>query len=216
MKVILVVLCIVLFLPALVSAHIIFEPPWVSSDGTTFQEWSFDDNSNPALPEFKSNPYGGASAAITVGELSAGWQESLLGLGTQTGFWSLGIDGSIVLEIDNRPEPLPYKEIWLQVTYYKSDISQAPTVSMIPGATFLGGETVLVEDAGGIPGDGWYLDFSKWRMEPNPPHEKIVLTGSLDYDTVIDQIVVHTICIPEPVSLAFLAFGSLVFLRKRR
>jgi len=211
MKLISAVLCIVLFLPALVSAYIIFEPSWVSSDGTTFQEWSFDDNDNPALPEFMSNPYGGASAAITVGDMGEGWFESIPGLGTQTGLWSLGCGGAIVLEIDNRDEPLPYKEIWLQVTYYL-DISQPPIVD-VPGAAFLEGETVLVEDAGI---GGWYLDLSKWRIEPNPSHEEIILTSNPDYGAVIDQIVVHTICIPEPVSLAFLAVGSLVFLRKRR
>ena len=211
MKLMSTVLCIVLFLPALVSAHIVFVPPWASDEGTTLQEWTFDDADNPAAPENIRNDYGDAAALITVGDLGEEWQESIPGLGTQTGLWSLGSGGTIVLEIDNRDEPLPYKEIWLQVTYYM-DISQPPIVD-VPGATFLEGETVLVEPAGI---GGWYLDLSKWRMEPNPSHETIILTADPYYGAVIDQIAVHTICIPEPVSLGLLAFGSLVFLRKRR
>jgi len=211
MRSLLSVLCIIVFLPTLANAHVEFEPPWASDEGTTLQEWTFDDDDNPAPPENIRNEYGEAAALITVGDLGEGWLHSLPGLGTQTGLWDLGSGGTIVLEIDNRDEPLPYKEIWLQVTYYM-DISQPPIVD-VPGATFLGGETVIVEESGI---GGWYLDLSKWRMEPNPSHETIILTADPSWGAVIDQIVVNTICIPEPVSLGLLAFGSLLFLRKRR
>jgi hypothetical protein len=197
-------------MPALGVAHTLIDPPWASADGTTFQEWTFDDGDNPASPEVVRNDYGEAAALITAGDMGAGWMESLFGFGSQTGFWDLGSAGTMVFDIDNRPEALPYKEIWVQVTYFL-DLSAAPTVE-IPGATLLDTQTVVVEDVGM---GGWFLDQSSWRIEPNPPHEQIVLTSDLMWGSVIDQVAIHTICVPEPTSIALLALSGIALLKRK-
>ena len=206
LKLVALALCISMLMPVVAAATVLFTPDWDGEDGSTFQEWSFDDDDNPAVPEVISNPYGGAEATITVGVGSPGWVES--GFPPLTGYWDLsGEGGQIVLDIDNRPESLPYKEIWVQVTY---DLwfYEPPTVD-VPGAVYLEGETAVVV------GD-WYLDLSKWRIEPNPAREQIILTAGPTYGSLIDQIAVHTICVPEPTTIALLGLGSLSLLRRKR
>jgi hypothetical protein len=209
----LLALCISISIPGVAAAHDMIQPEWRDQEGTTYQEWRFDTGVNPAVPEVIHNQYGGASASITVGTMGEGWQYQLPGLGSQTGYWDLGDGGGqIVLGIDNRPLPLDYKEIWVQVTYYQ-DISQPPTVD-VPGATCIGGQTgLLVEDTGN--GSGWFLDQSVWLIEPNPDYELVVLTSDVTWGSVIDQIVVDTICIPEPTTVGLLALAGLMLLQKR-
>jgi len=201
----------VLLFSATAGAHDLVAPPWRGQEGTTYEEWRFDDDINPAVPEVINNLYGQATATITIGDLGEGWLYDLLG-GSQTGYWDLGGEGGqITLDIDNRPEPLPYKEIWLQVTYYVG-ISVAPIVD-VPGADLLSTQTILVEED--IFG-GWFLDQTVWRIEPNPPYEQIILMSDVSGGSVVDQIVVDTICIPEPASIGLLVLGGLMVLRKRR
>lgn len=210
LKLVALALCISIFMPVVAAATVVFTPGWQGQEGTTYQEWRFDYDHNPAVPEEMSNLYGTPQATITVGSAGTGWRED--GFGTLTGYWDLGREGGqIVLDIDNRPEPLPYKEIWVQVTYLQFAVT-APTVD-VPGAEYLGGETVLVEDAGLVK---WYLDLSKWRIEPNPAEEQIILTSHPSLGSMIDQIVVDTICIPEPATIALLGLGSLVLIRRKR
>jgi hypothetical protein len=70
----------------------------------------------------------------------------------------------------NTPEPreVPYVDIWVQVTYFV-DITQAPDVR-IPGAQYLGGETITVEEV--QTGGAWKLNQSMWRVQLRkpPPH----------------------------------------------
>ena len=71
-------------------------PPWRGNDGTTYQEWRFDTNENPAFPEDVENPYGNPSAEITVGDFGEGWFHELPGLGSKTGFWDIGGSGGSI------------------------------------------------------------------------------------------------------------------------
>jgi len=203
---------LLMLMSAVASAHDVVWPDWRGQEGTTFQHWTFDDATNPVELD---NAYGTATATITPGEFGEGWLDEL-GFDEQEGIWDIGgTDGSIVLDIDNRPETDEFKEIWLQVTYYKfSGFSDVPTIEVV-GADYVEGQTLVVEEDPYAPGNGWFLDQSIWRIEPNPMNEQIILTGAL-VGSRIDQIVVDTICIPEPATMGLFAIGGLLVLRKRR
>lgn len=206
-----------MLMPVPAWGHDMVQPPWRGDEGTTYQEWRFDTDANPALPEVISNPYGSALAAIVLGDYASGWQEQLPGLGDQIGYWDLGGDrgnggGSILIDVDNRPLALEYKEVWVQVTYFR-DMSQAPTVT-VPGAAYLTGQTLLVEQV--LTGGAWYLDQSIWRIEPNPDHEQILITSDPMWGSVIDQVVIDTICIPEPATMGLFLVGSWAVIARRR
>jgi len=193
-----------------------FQPDWRGQEGTTYQQWTFLDNDNPAAPEVISNDYGDAWADITVKENGAGWQDYLITAPDRRGVW-VDLD-SIVLEIANRPDPLDYKEIWLQVTYYEG--SAVPPEITVPGATFL---DMVTEDVGPTDptGASWIVQHSRWLIEPNPASETIILAPpqTAFFGITIDQIVVDTICIPEPATALLLVGGILggaLRLRHRR
>ena len=201
-----------LFCAACALATDLNPPEWRGWEGTTYQHWCFDDADNPASPEIIDNDYGQASAAITVGLMGEGWMDNP-GLGTQTGIWDLGgAGGQIVLDIDNRPLPLEYKEISIQVTYYQG-ISVIPTVE-VPGAQFVSSNIDLVEED--MMFWGWYLERSIWRIYPNPDHEQIIITSDPSYGSLIDQVVVDTYCIPEPVTGCLLTLAGAVLLGRRK
>jgi hypothetical protein len=170
-------------------AHDIIQPGWRGQDGSTYQIWTFDTNDNPVLADAMQNEYGQAEAQITIGAYGSGWSNQLPGLGTQAGYWDLGGSGGrITIHIDNQPQLLLSKEIWVQVTYFK-DISEVPTVQ-ISGATYLAGTTVAVEQ---VPTGGvWYLTQSLWRIEPSPSQEEVIINSDPNRGSVIDQIVVDT------------------------
>ncbi len=198
------------------SAHDVLGPDWrgLFPDQMTYQEWTFDDADNPAPPEVIINPFGDASADITVGDFSEGWFESLGGFGTQTGFWDIGgVGGQIVLDIDNAGTPNPVKEIWVQVTYW-CDIQQAPTVE-VPGGELVDFQPeYLIEHA--PAGGDWLLDLWVFQIRPNPDHEQIVITSDQDLGSVIDQIVVDTWCVPEPATLGLAVVGLLALIARAR
>lgn len=197
-------------------AHDLFAPSWRGQPGSTMQAWSFDTDANPAAPDLINNPYGSATATVTVGMFGSGWQSQLPGFGEQTGYWDIGdiaVGPQIVLDIPNNPVALEYKEIWVQVTAWE-DISQAPIVD-VPGAMFLGSEQMVLES---VPtGGNWVLNLSKWRIEPNPNQEQVILSAVPMFGAVIDHVVVDTICVPEPATiLALLAGGIAAVARRRR
>ena len=193
----------------LAVADDLFQPGWRGDPGSTYQQWTFDGDDNPAAPEVSLNPYGTGTATM-----SSVWAD--IGPG-RSGVW-MDLD-LIELWIPNQQEPNDYKELWVQITYLIDDFFVppayvAPTVD-VPGAVYLGGETVILETG---PVNHWELQLSQWRIEPNPPDETINITWlppGRPYGAV-DQIVVDTICIPEPGAVSLLVVGVLALLKRKR
>jgi hypothetical protein len=207
---------IMLLMPAVTFGHDLIQPAWRGEDGATYQEWSFSSDDNPAAPENVSNDFGPPSAAITTGDFASGWLEDAIVFGSQTGIWDLGQSGSISLDIPNSSATGGYKEIWLQVTYFSDEsFVYSPEIN-VTGAEFLSDqwETMLVEEAP-APGGQWLLEKSVWRIYPNPQSEQVVITSDPMFTSMIDQIVVDTICVPEPFSCVLLGLGCLLLRRKR-
>jgi len=167
---------------ATVHAHDRVQPAWRGQDRTTYQQWRFDNDANPAVPDVMNNSYGGATAAIAVGEFGEGWIDSL-GFSEQTGIWDLGIEGTILVNISSAE----CNEIWVQVTYFKL-FGAAPNV-IVPRADYVGGQTVLVEDTG--LGTAWYLAQSMWQFEQAADSVEIIIRADTEGSSV-DQIVVDT------------------------
>lgn len=183
-------------------------PSWRGQAGTTFQQWNFSSDANPAAPDFVNNAYGSPSASITVGDFGCGWFEELPGFGSATGYWDLGSEGTIALDINSGSAT----EVWVQVAYFL-DMSQAPVVNVANG-TWISGDTHVVESM--EFGGGWFVDQSVWQIAAGS-NLAITFIGSADFGSLVDSVVVDTNAVPEPASLvAMLAGLGGMLIRRRR
>jgi len=193
---------------ASVKADDIYQPPWQrGSANTTFESWNFGTAANPSGPDMSFNPYGTPAATISGGTWSQFYDNHF-------GVWTLGSGGSIDFFIPNTPvEPTRNKVVWTQLTWQ-------PDNNGLPVVTVAGVVSQLVLSAPvGI--GGWVQSVYETTLPFNPAAEDVVISGALPGTTLdVGQVVIDTICIPEPSSLALLGMGAVSLLlyasRKRR
>jgi hypothetical protein len=137
--------------------------------------------------------------------------------GQPTTAWHIGPGGgTVTLTIPNNPDENLYKLIFWQMTADKSATPTGDPPSAGPGD--------VSHPPSGIPStqhpysgdDGpWYTYNGLIKLSPNP--EKETVTWDLAECTSITEIVVKTVCMPEPATLALVAAGAgLAVLRRRR
>jgi hypothetical protein len=180
------------------QAHDALPPCWRGQPGSTFQEWQFDSNQNPASPGAAQNGCGPVSASINVDQNGSGWDSDFGGgFGLQTGLWDLGPNGSIVLTVANCSTVTPgaTKYISVQVTDLTDPgLGFAPATVTVPGATLMSAASALIET---LPPPGtatWRLNQTLWLLPSCPAGETITITAPAA-GGLVDQVVVDTICL---------------------
>ena len=203
------------------SATIIHDtaPSWRGNPNTTYQAWGFDNDNSPADLDINVNPYGAPMATITGIDPPLGppnfippntyWKDYDNG---HQGVWHVHNEpgDSIQIYIPNNPVPNPEKIIWLQMTYYASGETGAePEYFTFP-------DNVSVDLVSKTLLDAHYYYHSIWEItiQPNPVEEWIIVQPR-DCTLYCDEIVVDTICIPEPLSIVLLGFGGLLLPMRR-
>lgn len=114
--------------------------------------------------------------------------------------------------IPNDPEDRPVKKIFWQMTSDKSPTPHGdPPTTNPPGTSTPTGIPHWKHD-----NTNWYTYNGMNEIRPNPDGEW--LTFELVHSTNIEEIVIKTVCMPEPATLGLLAAGGLLTLvrRKRR
>jgi len=207
------------------------DPPWVTdptdpdwAGGTTTSEsWGFTDGTYYPhfYPEEYDNPFGEPSIEV-LGEVSYVDPQSGQATdphGNPTGAIHVdGESGTIKIKIANNPPNNPKKVIWLEVTSATAippgGITTSPAGTQLPGMP--GGRQWAVPPNAPAPdGKCWYTYTYGFEIIPNPASETITIDAVPC--TWIEEIVVHTICVvPEPVTIALLAAGACVLLRRKR
>ncbi len=206
MKNVLMALAIVALIAPAALADDLIPPPWERyTEGTTYQEWDTWETVGPAtyVADDYYNPYGIPWAYdYEDGEV---WD--------YLGRNALVMDNGDPLEIyiDNTGDSSPdtWKDIYLQIVWHWDGTPSIPEL-YTPGT----GWTVAITDEFQLEGDWWYTRYH-FHIEPNPDYEEIDIWPADGWNLVIDQIVVDTICLPEPATLSLLGFGALALIRRR-
>lgn len=207
-KVLLLLSAVVLIGPAALADDL-YTPDWRGEPTATYQHWSFDaqwPDYDYIVPETYTNPYGEPYINATQWEA---WYDVYEG---RQGVAYVDYYDYFEMYIPNHDMDWPDKFIYLQVTYHPSGLTPEPDVYLPSGDQ----ETVTLQDHQ-VLADGWIWDLWYIHIWPNPDLEEIDFYGgpSGDPGLYIDQIVIDTICIPEPGSLGLLLLGGLAWLRRR-
>lgn len=214
MKKALVLLSAAVLMSSAALADDLYPPAWRGEPGSTFQHWTFDTqpaNMYDIAPDIDQNPFGAPAIIDSYGDYGE-WLDTYEGRqGVWHAYWDFWID------LPNDPEPRPAKDILVQFTYYYDDPTGWDNGRPIIGDVFVGSGTFDVSLVQEFQLEGnWY--YSQWaiHIEPNPDFESLYVIADDDYSELyFDQIVVDTICIPEPASLGLLMLGGLALLRRR-
>ncbi len=178
------------------------DPP--PNSQTTFQGWSFSNPGNPAAPEQADNQFGASDVDISGGI----WLQSYNG---SEGVWRITQNGDFDIHIPNTSsnEPESRKEVWLQIIY-ADPAGSGFNIPIITNPLYY----ELTKISSQNISNNYLLDTYLIKFAPNPTEENIKIL-SIDSTMYVDEIVIDTICIPEPATIFILGLGSLIFIRKR-
>jgi len=214
-------------LVAVASADDIAPPDWRGQPNSSWGIWEFLDANNIVEASPGHLPFGSPVAHVIPCGPVAGWFNELpgypvggVGLVGQfvlsgAGWWDLS--GEIDIFAPNDPTPRPKKDIWIQLTWSPQILGNEPFVEILQPEyrwaddAFV--ETIVWEEFPGQDlGRKVYHSVYRFDLSPNPPWESIKISGDID----VDELIIDTICVPEPATAGLLAIGGLVFLTRRR
>lgn len=191
-------------------------PQWRGDPGSTLTIWEFLTPDLNPVPDIEVNPFGLARATVYPAHA---WEQNW---GDKDGVWPLS--GAMEVLIHNNPVENELKLIQIQLTWTSEFPVPTQPVVMVaatrvngqavpPGAINLIDQQVVQLEPTNEPGANqfWYHTTYLFEVRPNPVFENIYISGSI----MVDELVIDTICIPEPATLALLGLGSLVFLKRR-
>ena len=188
-------------------------------NGTTYQHWDFPDGDLPAYPDplMMDNEYGEPKVEFVEGAWE--WQplwpcpESMNPGGGVSGWHCTSPNGGkIKITIPNNNNESFQKLIFMQLTGSKSpsDVSVSGTgsASGYTDGIWPPGTTPPQQGWGSpvpFPPGNWYTYFYGFYIVPNPEEETITI--EVAYCTVIDQIVIDTLCTEEPFPNELFSWG---------
>jgi hypothetical protein len=183
-----------------------FAPPlWRGFPNTTWGQWEFgtDDQTPPADDGFFA--FGDPSMTVTPGT-NMGWLDDYEG---RQGVWQLS--GWFDVTLQNDPVERPFKDIWLQLTWFPQNETAAPVIEILDPEVSEPFVTTPTDDE--ELSDGWHHTVFHFQIFPNPAEETLRVQGAIN----VDEVVIDTRCVPEPATLVLVVTGSIgVILLRRR
>lgn len=127
------------------------------------------------------------------------------------GIYNPARNATFVANVVNWIDWEPHKLLRIQVAYSGGP---APIIVGMDGVfPVTGGLDSPGTLLGGLSMPSTYY-YEDWIIVPNPDWEQILF--DLPQGTIVEQLVIDTVSLPEPASLSLLALGGLALLRRRR
>ena len=187
-------------------------PEWVDQARTTFNAWDFSnvaDLGGTLIPEITDGM--GTLSFADYGSFYDNY-DGLVGV--------VENPLQMTISIDNYPEPLPEKRIWIELNWASMDMVQLEDFSSIlvfSNSTVVSTTYLSAEENGYGPDSGMFWNHSVIEivLSPNPEWEDIAI--DFYQPLLVDSVFAHTICqVPEPVTLSLLGLGSLALLLRKK
>ena len=188
---------------------------WTRGDpGSTWQHWDFC-TPNEIDPCYGQNNYGRPRFLPFQDPVTWQWFSDVPGPmhAPVTAWQALYENIPMSFEIPNQPVPNDIKYVFVQVTSTLAPI----TVNVMgagPGASYRTGTWDTGLPPTQHPNEEWYTYTHGLTIEPNPEIEYVDIY--FPAGAYVEQVVIDTICIPEPATLALLAVGGMMALARRR
>ena len=192
-------------------------PPWrLSGPDATVQEWDFKTPTKPLAPDGNIwgsggggfvNPFG--TPQLTTGTTSP-WTPSFAG---RSGVYTLASPNDVIdFGIPNEPSGQGQKKMWIQISTFNGGTIFTPDV-FISSSSFNGPATVV---GSFFMADGWQHITYSVDMNTCPEFEQVHITNFSPVVMGIDEVVIDTICVPEPCTVVALGAAAFALVRRRR
>jgi len=153
-------------------------------------QWQFNTAANPSSANV-GDP--AALANIHVGSFGQGWHTDW-NLGSATGYWDLGKNGTVQLTIPNLASPTRSYNATLSIVQWIDNPIYTGVLSYsFPGATLLASSSHLIE---ATSRGSWVEYDTVWNLLPRDNPEVITITAP-SRGAIFDRITV----VPEPTTL---------------
>lgn len=217
-----IVLCLLCLFVGKATADDWVQPPWRGLPGTTLQEWEYltpGPNFGPPDGDLgDQNPYGPPVSYDDPGGTPSIWHNSFAG---RAGVLEFIGPHALVFDLPNQVSPNPEKWIHIQTTFYSPQgypVEQGPAGVIVAwDGGIYSSDTTPTPQSWLAQGDGWYTHIFNVILPENPSFERIEVywNSGVFEPYYVDQVVIDTYCVPEPISLVLLALGGTVLMRRR-
>jgi hypothetical protein len=191
-----------------------FNPPaWRDSPGSTYQKWSFSTSDTSPIADDYNNPYGIPTVTNTI---NGNWNNQIFG---HQGIWNAQ---TINISVPNDTTTLNNTKYRVQMIW---DVPSTSPVDMslyvhdylctVPAV-----KADIVDDYTVLEGAVWrYTTFEATTMPFNSfpvlYYQAQIIHNAQIVPVYVDEIIIDTIIIPEPLSLLLLAAGGTLLTTRR-
>ena len=159
--------------------------------------WKFNSNADPAAPEVSPGGTASPVAVVQPGAFASGWMTNNPLLGSATGVWDLGQNGTITLSnaVGLAKGGSPPAVVSIKVVQFQDGAlySQLATVS-VPGATQVSSSVSVASDTGY---GSWMVTQSDWSVPAGTTVSSATVSGTTD-GTLVDQVALSTSSVVSP------------------